>query len=177
MRPPELIETERLVLRVPRPSDARAIFDGYAQDSEVTRYVVWRPHKDVRETEQFLAGCMAAREAGARFPWAITLKGGGELVGMIEIRVNGFKADVGYVLARAWWGKGLTTEALRPVVGWAMAQPDIYRVWALCDAANAASARVLEKAGMKLEGVLRRNVLHPNVSREPRDSCCYALVK
>ena len=177
MRPPERIETERLVIRMPDPSDAQSIFGGYAQDAEVTRYLIWRPHRDVHETERFIAGCAAAWGQGARFPWVITLRGGGELVGMVEVRVDGFKADVGYVIARGFWGQGLATEALRPVVGWAMAQPSIYRVWALCDVANVASARVLERVGMRAEGMLRRNILHPNVSSEPRDSWCYAVVK
>ena len=96
---------------------------------------------------------------------------------MVEIRIDGFKADVGYVIARRCWGKGLATEALLPVVEWARGQQSIYRVWALCDAENVASARVLEKAGMKREGLLRRNILHPNVSDEPRDCYCYAVVK
>lgn len=177
MRPPERIETERLVIRVTQLSDAESIFRGYARDAEVTRYLTWRPHKDVHETERFLAECIAAWKRGARFPWVISSRGDDELVGMVEIRVNSFKADVGYVIARKWWGKGLATEALRPVVEWAMAQPGIYRVWALCDVENAASVRVLEKVGMKREGVLRRNILHPNVSSEPRNSCCYSLVK
>jgi ribosomal-protein-alanine N-acetyltransferase len=177
MRPPKHIETERLLMRRPRLSDARPIFSGYARDAEVTRYLIWQPHKDVRETERFLRECVAALAQGGRFPWVITLKSGGEVIGMVEVRVNGFKADVGYVIARRWWGRGLATEALRPVIEWAMAQPGIYRVWALCDTANAASARVLEKVGMRFEGVLRRNVLHPNISMEPRDSRCYAAVK
>lgn len=177
MRPPELIETERLLMRAPRVSDAQAIFDGYARDAEVTRYLRWSPHRDVSETERFLAGCVDARERGERFPWVITLKDGGELIGMVEIRPDGFKAEVGYVLARAWWGRGIMPEALRPIVEWALARPDIYRVWAVCDVENRGSARVLEKAGMSLEGILRRYVLHPNVGDEPRDSRCYALVK
>lgn len=177
MRPPEIIHTPRLILRRPHISDAAAIFDAYARDAEVSRYLIWEPHADVRETEQFLLSCAAAWDGGSRFPWAVTLREGGELLGMVELRVNSFKADVGYVVARRFWGQGLATEALRPVVEWAMSQPGIYRVWALCDAGNAASARVLEKVGMRREGVLQRNLVHPNISREPRDSYCYAMVK
>lgn len=177
MRPPEVLSTERLTLRMPRLSDAVAIFDAYAQDAEVTRYLAWEPHKNAQETEQFLLGCVAAWDDSSRFPWVITLREGSELVGMIEMRVNGFKADVGYVVARPFWGRGIVLEALRPLVGWALSQESVYRVWALCDAQNVASARVLEKVGMQCEGLLRRNIMHPNVSAEPRDSYCYAVVK
>jgi ribosomal-protein-alanine N-acetyltransferase len=177
MKPPEAIETERLILRAPLLSDAQAIFSSYAQDPQVTRYLVWRPHKDVQETERFLAACVAGWGREFEFPWVITLKESGELIGMVALRIREDKADVGYVIARRWWGKGLATEALCPVVEWGLAQPSIYRVWAMCDVDNAASARVLEKVGMKREGLLRRSTLHPNVSDEPRDSYCYAVVK
>jgi len=177
MRPPELFETERLVLRPPRRADARAIFEGYARDAEVVRYLVWRPHRDLRETEEFLDRCAAGWAAGDDFPWAVTLKSSGELIGMLGLRLDGFKADVGYALARKVWGQNFAAEALRPVVEWALAQPGIYRVWALCDVDNTASARVLEKVGMTREGRLRRYTLHPNVSDEPRDSYCYSVVK
>lgn len=143
----------------------------------MTRYVIWKPHESIEETRTFLSGCVTAWHGDHRFPWAITLKESGELIGMIEVRVDQFKADVGYGLARPFWGRGIATEALSSIVGWALAQESIYRVWALCDVDNVASARVLEKVGMQREGLLRRNLLHPNISDEPRDSYCFAVVK
>ena len=177
MKPPERIETERLVLRLPVPADAEAIFSSYAQDGEVTRYMIWSPHKNIEETRRFVVGCIAEWEGVARFPYVITIKESGALVGMIEIRLENFRADVGYLLAREHWGKGLMSEALSTIVEWALRQESIYRVWALCDADNAASARVLEKAGMQREGLLRRRMIHPNLSREPRDCYSYAITK
>lgn len=177
MKPPELIETERLVLRMPSLEDAESIFNSYAQDVEVVRYLLWRPHQNIQETRDFLARCMAGWEGDAQFPYVITLKQSGEVIGMIEIRIDDFKASIGYVLSRPFWKQGLATEALRPLVEWALNQKSIYRVWAVCDVDNLASARVLEKVGMKREGVLRRQMLHPNISDEPRDSYCYAVTK
>ena len=69
------------------------------------------------------------------------------------------------------------TEAVCAVADWALAQADIHRVWAVCDIENRASARVLEKAGMTREGVLRGWSLHPNAGGTPRDCWCYARVK
>lgn len=177
MKPPERIETERLVLRIPSVADAETIFNSYAQDSEVTRYLIWRPHQNIYETEGFLADCAAAWECNVQFPYVITFKQSGAVIGMIEIRINDFKADVGYVVSRQHWGKGVATEALRSLVEWALRQESIYRVWALCDVENLASERVLEKVGMQREGVLRRQIVHPNISDEPRDCYCYAAVK
>jgi [ribosomal protein S5]-alanine N-acetyltransferase len=176
MKPPQTFETERLLLRVPRMTDADAIFN-YAQEPEVTRYLIWRPHKDISETEEFLRLCLAKWEAEGDFPWAITLKEDGQLIGMMGLRINGFIADVGYVLGRQWWGNGFATEALRSIVNWALSQPSIYRVWAMCNVDNLGSARVLEKVGMQREGVLRRNTLHPAISETPVDTYCYSIVK
>jgi RimJ/RimL family protein N-acetyltransferase len=162
---------------MPDRADAKSIFTTYARDSEVTRYLTWRPHESIRQTERFIAECIVAWEAGTRFPWAIVLKTEGKLVGMIEIRFDQFKAEIGYVLARPYWRQGIMTEAARQVVSWASSQPETYRVWAYCDVDNVASARVLEKVGMLREGILRRYAIHPNVSDKPRDCQCYAIVK
>ena len=81
------------------------------------------------------------------------------------------------VLARAAWGQGLMTEALRAVVELGLAETHLYRIAAVCDVDNRPSARVLEKAGMQREGRLRRYILHPNVSAEPRDVYLYARTR
>ena len=177
MKPPERIETERLVLRLPSVADAEAIFNSYAQDTKVTRYLAWRPHKHIQETEVFLSGCVAAWKKDTQFPYIVTIKETGAITGMIEIRLNGFKADVGYVFSPQFWGKGIASESLCSLVEWALSQNSIYRIWALCDVDNLASARVLEKAGMQREGLLRRQIIHPNISDEPRDCYCYAIAK
>lgn len=174
---PDRIETRRLTLRVPAMADAPAIFDGYARDSEVVRYLTWSAHESIQQTHRFLQRCAARRQSGEAFPWVLTLKGEDCPIGMLELRPAGCKADVGFVLARSHWNRGYMTEALRAVVAWACAQPGLYRVWAVCDVENSASARVLEKAGFQCEGTLRRWIVNPNVNGEPRDCLCYAIVK
>jgi len=99
------------------------------------------------------------------------------VVGVGIARVSDKMWELGYVLTRLHWGKGYMTEALRGLVDWALKQQHIYRIWAVCDVDNIASARVMEKAGMQREGILRRWSVHPNLSPEPRDSYCYAIVK
>jgi RimJ/RimL family protein N-acetyltransferase len=68
-------------------------------------------------------------------------------------------------------------EAARAIVDWGLSQNAIFRIWALCDVDNLASARVMEKIGMEKEGILRRCIIHPNVSDDPRDVYCYSMVK
>ena len=96
---------------------------------------------------------------------------------MIEMRNQGHKIELGYVLAKAHWGKEYVPEAIKPLIEWAFKQKNVFRVWAICDTDNKASVRVLEKVGMKYEGLLRREIIHPNISSKPRDSYCYAITR
>ncbi|HMK37743.1 MAG TPA: GNAT family protein, partial [Bacteroidota bacterium] len=69
------------------------------------------------------------------------------------------------------------TEAVGAVCSWADSEPDIFRVWAVCAVDNPASVRVLEKAGMTREGILRRWAVFPNIDGVPRDCYSYARVR
>lgn len=177
MRPPEFLETLRLRLRPPVMEDAPAIFEQYAQDAEVTRYLVWPPHRDIAETREFLRHCERVWRKGSAFPWAILRKEDHRLMGMIEARINEHGVNLGYALAKVFWGNGYMPEAIQALVDWALRQPEIYRVWAFCDVENHSSARVLEKSGMQREGLLKRWFKLPNRSPEPRDCYCYAKTK
>jgi RimJ/RimL family protein N-acetyltransferase len=177
MKPPETIETERLILRKPRMDDAAAMFTGWTQDPEVTRYLTWRPHQRLEQTETFLASCISAWNGNSRFPFMITLKETGEVTGMIDPRIEGHKVGIGYGAARAHWGKGYMTDALRAIINWAFQQPGIYRIYATTDVENVGSRRVMEKSGMQCEGILQKYMAHPNISDVPRDCYIYAIVK
>lgn len=174
---PATIPAGRLLLRRPVDADASALFTGYAQDAEVVRYLMWRPHAAISDTREFLRRLHDGWMAGSELTWALTFPDDDRLIGMIALRPRGHKPDIGYVLARPYWGRGLMTEAGRAIVALAFRDPAVHRVWAVCDIDNRASARVMEKLGMTLEGVLRRWVIHPNVSNEPRDSLCYSRVR
>ncbi len=172
---PDRFETTRLILRPIAPDDAPAIFIGYAQDPEVVRFLTWRPHQSLADTVAYIARCTAAPVDRSR-TYALTV--GGRLLGAFELRrPEPHRSDFGYVLARAEWGRGLMTEALTEVALWAMQQDDSWRIGAVCDVENRASARVMEKAGLAREGILRRWIIHPNVSPEPRDCFSYAMVR
>jgi RimJ/RimL family protein N-acetyltransferase len=175
--PPEILETKRFRLRKPALQDAEDVFRKYAQDPEVTKYLTWRPNRNVQETRDFLAACLRAWDDGKSFHWVIERKADHELLGMITARVDDQKWELGYVLARLYWGKGYMTEVLKKLVDWALKQKEIYRVWSVCDVDNLASARVMEKAAMKREGILRRWSMHPTISDKPRDSYCYSRIK
>jgi RimJ/RimL family protein N-acetyltransferase len=177
MQMPQELETQRLILRKPRLEDAHAVFQGWAQDREVTRYLTWRPHARIEETEEFLRSCITAWKNQSRFPYMIALREDGAVMGMIDPRIEGSNVGIGYAAARAHWGRGYMPEAARAIIEWAFRQPSIYRVYATTDVENIASQRVLQKVGMQCEGILRASILHPNRSDIPRDSFLYAITK
>lgn len=170
---PDSLQTARLTFRPIVPADAEPIFEGYAQDPEVARFVTWRPHTEIGETRTFIAQCRAAASART---YVLVGRQDGSLHGAFDLRHTGpGRFGYGYVLARRSWGQGLMTEALSEAVRWALGQPGVWRIGDVCDVDNLASARVMEKAGLKREGLLRRWSVHPNISDEPRD--CYLFAK
>lgn len=172
---PAQFQTERLLLRAPRKEDARVLFDSYTQDIEVARYMVWRPHASIAQTEAFVAECIHAWDNGLRKPYVLALRGGGHhAIGMLEARILGHVVDIGYVLAREHWGAGLMPEAVRALTELALSRPGLFRVQASCDIDNRPSARTLEKSGFVREGRLDRYTVHPKLGTEPRPCFMYA---
>lgn len=163
-----------LTLRRLRAEDAPAIFQRYAQDRQVTRYLAWRPLAALREAEAFLARVGQEADEGRGCTYAILPKGEAGLCGAIGFRRDGGTLSFGYVLARSHWGRGLTASAFKALADWALAQRDVFRVEAFCHVGNPASARVMEKAGLAFEGRLCRHAVYPNVADEPQDSLLYA---
>jgi [ribosomal protein S5]-alanine N-acetyltransferase len=156
--------------------DAAGISE-YGMDPEVSRYVTRPRHRSLNDAVAYLKYAIEAAENGHELTWVITLRSLPDVIGATSLRVQGVhRVELGYALRRLSWGRGFATETAQAVVEWALAQPNIHRVWAVCDAENLASAKVLEKAGMQREGLLRRWAALEDFSR-PRDCWSYARVK
>ena len=178
LRPPSSFATARLAARIPRADDAPAVFAAYANDPEVTRFLAWKAYERVEPLAAFLREAAARWEKGdGHFTWLLSLKGTQAPIGSIGVTLGERKAQFGYALGKKFWGHGFAAEALQHLVDWSLAQPSIWRAWAFCDVENPASARVMEKAGMLREGILRRWHVCPTLGPEPRDCVACAKVK
>jgi RimJ/RimL family protein N-acetyltransferase len=155
-------------------SDAPAVFETYAKDPEVTRYLTWRPHARLDETQAWLLKALTTWESMTTLTWMITTRRERAIIGAIEVRLE-TQANLGFVLSRRQWNRGYMTEAVRAVLAWAVDREEVERVWALCAVENIASARVLEKAGMEREARLASWMVFPNLSDVPRDCYRYSL--
>lgn len=94
------LQTDRLILRQLMPDDAQAVFDTYAQDPEVCKYVSWSPRTHVDQTREFLGQQLTKWEAGTTYAYAIIRKSDGVFMGSIELRPKKTFANFGYVLGR-----------------------------------------------------------------------------
>jgi ribosomal-protein-alanine N-acetyltransferase len=179
LRPPTTFSTARLSAHPPGPDDASAALASYASDPAVTRFLLWKTHDRVEPLAEFFGHCAANWEKDeGQLAWLLFLKDTGTLIGSIGLEFEpGGKANFGYVLGKKFWGRGLAAEALTFLVDWSLAQPEIFRAYAYCDAENPASVRVMEKAGMVREGFLRRWHTCPNLGPEPRDCIVCAKVR
>jgi len=176
-----MLHTERLRLRAPQPGDERAAFEAWAQDREVLRYLGWRPHRSIDDTRAQLDWDQARWLKRSAWTWLL-IEPRGAPIGLVQLVPQRFDAPphhlrLGYLLARAHWGRGLMREAVTAVVDEAFAQDAVWRVDALCDVDNQASRRLLDSLGFAHEGMLRRHSLHPGVGDEPRDVTVHARLR
>ena len=180
MQLPARIELEEgLALRVPRIEDAPALFS-WASDPEVTRYLGFKPHADLEESRAVLRGWEKAwAELGGRLTpcraLAYLIEWKGEPVGSLSVLPLRFGDELGYALAKKAWGQGVASAAVRGFSDWLL-EHGRPRITATAHVENAASHRVLEKAGFLREGRLRSYFFFPNLG-ERADGYLFARVK
>ena len=152
------IETERLILRRFMLEDAEDMYANWASDPEVTKYLTWPTHTSVDVTKSLLADWIPRYEDGGYFNWAMEYKNTGKVIGnisVVKLIESIDAAEMGYCMSRAYWGQGLMPEALMAVMDYLFDVVGLNRVAACHDANNPKSGRVMEKAGMKQEGIFR----------------------
>lgn len=154
------LETDRLLLRPFRMRDWEDVYR-YSSDPEVARYVLWDAHRSPADSREFLRYMLRLYHNGLPSSWAIVLKSTGTVIGSIGfmwLDDRSDSAEVGYSLARTYWNQGLMTEALRAVLRCGFTDLRLNRIEAQHDVRNPASGKVMQKCGMRREGILRSRV-------------------
>jgi len=172
------LETERLILRKLRVSDAEQMYKNWASDNEVAKYMSWLPHADIEVTKSVLADWESKSENSDYYHWGIVLKDTGELIGtggVIGIDENRQKADLGYSMSRAYWGKGIMSEAVSAMIMHLFNTVGVNRIFSYHDTKNVASGRVMQKCGMIFEGIQRQSGF--DTRRGFYDLAFYAILK
>ncbi len=152
------IETHRLILRPFRIEDAEDMYTNWASDPEVTRFLTWPAHGSIDVTRRVLEDWIPRYGDGGYFQWAIEWKETGRAIGsiaVVRLDEETESAEIGYCLGRDFWGRGIMPEALRAVMDYLFAVVGLNRIASCHDVNNPKSGRVMVKAGMKMEGILR----------------------
>jgi RimJ/RimL family protein N-acetyltransferase len=169
------IETARLVLRRPVAEDVQEIFDRYAADPEVTRYLSWPRHTSLDDTRAFLQFSDAQWATWPTGPLLCFSRANGALLGGTGLGfTDAVRATTGYVFSRDAWGKGYATEALAAMVDLSRSL-GIAELSALCHVDHRPSWRVMEKCGFTREALLPSHLVFPNLSAETLDVLRYVF--
>jgi Acetyltransferases, including N-acetylases of ribosomal proteins len=155
-----ILYTKSLILKKMTLKDAEDLFE-YASDPEVTKYVTWAPHKSIDDSIDFLKSVLRRYENNEVSEWGIVYKENNKFIGtcgyVLWVPVHSL-AEIAFALSREYWGKGLMTEAVKEVIKYGFEKMNLNRIYAKCFVENIGSQKVLEKVGMKFEGILREQM-------------------
>lgn len=171
------IETDRLVLRAFRLSDALAAYKNWTADDKVTEFLRWPPHADISVTERVIQGWIKQYEKPSFYQWAIVLKETNEPIGSISI-VDQNEAlnivHIGYCIGSKWWHRGITSEAFFAIIPFLFNEVGVNRIELQHDPNNPFSGAVMRKCGLQYEGTLRQADFN---NKGVADACMYSLLK
>ncbi len=171
-----IIETSLFTLRKLTVNDSADIF-AYASKPEMTKYTLWQTHISHDDTKAFLAVMEGKYEAGEPASWGIVLKETDRVIGTCGFEAYSEVDDcaaIGYVIAPEYWGKGLMSKVVAEVIHFGFEVIGLNRIEATCDVDNIGSAKVMEKNGMKFEGILRE---YRKIRGVYRDTKYYSILK
>ncbi|WP_293132228.1 GNAT family protein [Microcoleus sp. bin38.metabat.b11b12b14.051] len=154
------IETERLLLRKITLNDASDMFE-YASNPEVSEYTMWSTHVSIEDTKYFLKSLTRMYKRRELVDWGIVHKAEKKFIGtcgFVEWSMTHSRAEIGYALSARHWGEGYMSEAVNAIIEFGFREMLLNRIMGRCEVNNIASARVMEKVGMQLEGILRQQV-------------------
>ena len=172
------LETDRLILRKFNLEDASAMYNNWASDEDVAKYLTWQAHQSQEVSEYVLKEWVEAYSDKSCYNWAIVLKEKGEPIGSISVvhmNEDVSMVHIGYCIGKAWWHQGITSEALKAVMDFLFDQVDVNRIESRHDPRNPNSGKVMQKCGMKYEGTLRSS--DRNNCGGICEACYYALLK
>lgn len=152
------LKTSRLKLRRFTIGDADAMYRNWASDPEVTKYLTWPPHSDPEISRMVLESWITEYGKDSYYQWAIEYEG--QPIGGISVVHKNDQVEmvhIGYCIGRAWWHKGIMTEALGALIRFFFEEVGVNRIETRHDPNNPHSGAVMRKCGMKFEGTLRQS--------------------
>lgn len=173
-----IIETDRLILRKLEQTDAKYVFENWLSDNRVMDNLIKGAHKSISETITRVAEIVNQYGSKEFCYWGIQHKSSGELIGAIDL----FNFDqmtenceIGYVLGFNWWNQGYGTEALKAILDFGFRHLNIHKISAAHNTDNPASGKIMQKAGMEQEGIIRHMIR--NSKNQYKDCAVYGILQ
>lgn len=173
------LETERLLLRRISQADAESLYRDILSNKQHLYFLDWSYAEDLCTVEAFIENIISSYFNEYYFFWVMEEKTTGAFAGCIFVCHCDIKkrlAEVEYTASGKAQGHGYMTEALNKVIDFLIDEVGFYRVEGVCNVENTASARVMEKAGMVMEGILRGRALNLNKAGNPGDLRMYSCI-
>lgn len=151
------IETKRFILRKFTKNDIDDLYE-YASDNKVTRYLSWDTYKNRDMAVKYIEDILLKYSKNEIAPWGIEWKENSKLIGSIDFvkyEEKNFSAEIGYVLNRKYWNKGIMTEAVEAIIKFGFEEMNLNRIEMRHNVMNIGSERVMQKNALKYEGTLR----------------------
>lgn len=168
--------TKRLKLRKFILSDAVYMYKNYAYDERVTKFLSWRPYKNIEDIEKFLSDRIDEYKCKNTYHWAIEINS--EIIGsiaIISLDEKNCSCEIGYCIGYDYWNQGIASEALLSVMNFLFYEVGIHRIVAKHDVENPASGKVMINCNMTYEGRLREYYLRHDGTYS--DSLVYSILK
>ena len=172
----QTLRTDRLILRRFTIDDAQEMFDNWANDERVTKFLTWQPHKNPEKTKELLKDWIKTYEDPTTYNWLIEFEG--KAIGNISVVRLGERseyADLGYCIGSGYWNKGLMTEAAKAVINYLFKEINFHRVSISHATLNPASGKVAQKCGLTYEGTARE--CFKNQKEEFLDIASYSVLQ
>lgn len=171
-----VITAERVVLRWVSENDIDSLLEIFS-DPQVMRYWSTAPFTDREEAVALQREIATSNENNSMLKWGLALRDSDRLIGtttLFHLNLDNGRAEVGYAMGRAYWGKGYMNEALQALLAHAFEVMQLRRLEADVDPRNTASIRTLERLGFQKEGYLRERW---HVNGEIQDAIFYGLLR
>ena len=154
------IETDRLILRRFVSEDYISMFNNWASDPEVSKFLTWQTHDSVDVSRTITNDWVSSYEKNDFYQWAIAFKTAPDdpfgSISVVHTDEDILSFEIGYCITKKHWRQGITSEALAAVIGFLFENTDVNRIEAVHDINNPNSGKVMQKCGMIFEGMHRQ---------------------
>jgi [ribosomal protein S5]-alanine N-acetyltransferase len=169
--------TQRLILRTLQITDVEDIFTLTSDPLVIRLTTLFQVARTKTDASRYIKGILTAYKKGTCAPWALVDKKTNKVIGIAGFNnyvAHHARGEISYAIIRSYWNQGFATEAAQALIHFGFNKLGLHRIQGICDPRNKASARVLEKCGMKFEGLLRHYlIIHgKNCNRK-----MYAIIK